>query len=476
MRPQRKMVAWAASAAIAAFPFASCDGEAPARGGSVGGDATPVSGNPDDAGADRECGKAPLDSAQSETSTPPLGVFWSPFKSVSPPDRFPQRPNGEVVAEFDPQTLAISQRARILLKDRITAAWAYSPDQRYLALGDVASSGVRIVDLERWEISSEFDLPGDGSVKHLAWARPDQLLATTETKDTHELIAANPRSGRVLAREEIPRSLRPIAIDPFRDRIVLLLAPADALGAARLAVYNGNGPFVSSALKRIRAGSRPAVEEGTGRVEQPALAVDPAEGRAFVLPADGPVAEIDVTTDALPVTYHDLADPGRDSAGLSNHSRTATWLGCETIALTGTDSRPVGPPRQHPAGLQLIDVRDWTASSIDTKTEHVTASDGFLLASRVEPPDSFRSAGLAILSSDGGELGRIPGSQEPRLVGTNTGFAYVSIGNRPKTKVGIFELPSAAKIGTTRPSSQAIQFPNGSARLSEAARTRGYYP
>ena len=67
----------------------------------------------------------------------------------------------------------------------------------------------------------------------------------TETPDAHELITADTRSSRVLARDKIPPSLRPIAIDPFRDRIVLLLTPAGAFGAARR-LSTAECPLVSS--------------------------------------------------------------------------------------------------------------------------------------------------------------------------------------------------------------------------------------
>ena len=50
------------------------------------------------AGTDGKCGQSPLESAQAEQPTPAIGVFWRPFQSVSPPDRFPQRPTGELLA------------------------------------------------------------------------------------------------------------------------------------------------------------------------------------------------------------------------------------------------------------------------------------------------------------------------------------------------------------------------------------------
>jgi len=128
----------------------------------------------------------------------------------------------------------------------------------------------------------------------------------------------------------------------------------------------------------------------------PALAVDRSGNRAFVVGAGTPVAEVDLTTSS--VTYHDLSTPvsllGRLHAWLEptaeakateGPNREAAWLGDGMLAVWGWNDRTSFKGDQvhvwaEPAGLTLVDTRDWSSRVLDSGASSMTVANGNLLA------------------------------------------------------------------------------------------------
>jgi hypothetical protein len=178
---------------------------------------------------------------------------------------------------------------------------------------------------------------------------------------------------------------------------MLLLAPVKGIGPARVAIVDRRGAVRFVELERIRAGTQ-LVDSTSHRVRQhlPGLAVDPAGRRAFVV-APGLVASVDLAS--LAVSYHEPArttavfarlrdwlDPAAYAKGASGPTRTARWLGGGLLAVTGADeqlltnARGDARSRVLPAGLSLVDTRDWSLRTLADRATDVRVAGDLLLA------------------------------------------------------------------------------------------------
>src|SRR5919199_999781 len=160
----------------------------------------------------------------------------------------------------------------------------------------------------------------------------------------------------------------------------------------RLDVVAADGSVRSVGLDRVRAGSSwppEGFDTPIGTTRQPALAVDPEGNRAFVIQPDGPAAEIDLRT--LAVSYHDLSaprsllarldgwlTPTARAKGLNGPQWRGLWLGDGLLAVTGTEETASTDANNQlvgsaaPAGLAIVDTRDWTIRMLDRGADTVT--------------------------------------------------------------------------------------------------------
>lgn len=212
------------------------------------------------------------------------------------------------------------------------------------------------------------------------------LLATAPATAIVAGVDAGRR--RVIWRRRLGGSLQ--AGEPYRGGLVLVLGPRGrALGPSRLVRVGPGGRTRSAPLPEIRSGSEP--DGSVTQVWDPGLALDRSGGRAFVVQARAPVAEVDL--DTLEVRSHPLEHGARAADAVAGPTRDAIWLGRGRLAVTGSDSRS-------PAGLTLIDTRDWRARTIDRRTTDAVLVSGTLLASTFL--DQRRSgSGLTGYSPDG---------------------------------------------------------------------------
>ena len=172
---------------------------------------------------------------------------------------------------------------------------------------------------------------------------------------------------------------------------MLLLAPEGRIGPARLAV-------ISVELSRIRAGSNVGHEEPVAFVPElrhPGITVDEAGDRAFVAGASGdPIAEVRLTTldvsyrspstsRSWPARLRDWLEPAAAAKGpVASSHRVVRWLGNGLLALSGSDTTPTGPETMAstPAGLSIVDTRDWSLRVVDSSISGLIRTAGMLVA------------------------------------------------------------------------------------------------
>jgi hypothetical protein len=130
------------------------------------------------------------------------------------------------------------------------------------------------------------------------------------------------------------------------------------------------------------------------RVDLPGLAVNPAGTRALVVPAEGRVAEIDLAAGQVvyraarvPVSLlgrlRNWLEPAAEAKAREGPERQAAWLWGDFVAVSGQDAQRLGGQDQErttPAGLALIDIRNWRKRTLDERATQFSFSGGTLLA------------------------------------------------------------------------------------------------
>ena len=350
--------------------------------------------------------------------------------------------------------------------DRRSVSFSYyhsavdrSPDGGTLALGADDRGYVQLVDLERMESIGTVDVGGSGYFERLNWVAPDLLLASVSGLPSRA-VAIDPIARRVLSEHELQGTV--LSSQPVEGGLVLLLAPSERIGPARLAVFDGESVRTAE-LREVRAGWQQVSEGETeedyrSRQSIPGLAVDPSGSRALVVPAGNRVAEVDLET--LEVAYHDLAEPvsllGRlrdwlepaaHAKSVDGPERNAVWLPSGLVAVSGSHYAADGDRMDvTPAGLALIDPDDWSVRRLSDEPNWVSLRGDALLASAWKE-DSGEQA-VIVFDTDGEERFslRRPAAD---LSQTSGGLLYVATGDGARYE--LVDLETGETVGRAAP-------------------------
>jgi hypothetical protein len=381
--------------------------------------------------------------------------------------------NGSRLTSIDESSLRATGRRSASLG--FVDSWAFPPSGGLVALAAhpyenaPALGSIRFVALPSLRLVRRTVRLG-GTARALLWGRPDRIVALVQDccANTSWIATIDVGSRRVLSRQPLDGVVSAIA--RTGDALVLVSTPENSIGAARLVVARADGGVRSAELERVRAGwSWPQGSGGgdpIGTQRLPGLAVDPQGERAYVLQPDGPAAEIDLGT--LAVSYHDLTasrsvlarlaawlQPAAQAKGLNGPTRTARWLGDGLIAVTGTDEQASkGPDGQltmtgTPAGLAIVDTRDWSVGMLDRGADAVTPAAGYLLATgRTWSSVSERSTGmgLAIYGAGGSTRARLFAGASVWVQAVAAGRAYVDEDANGARTIAVVELASGRVV------------------------------
>jgi hypothetical protein len=362
-----------------------------------------------------------------------------------------------IVGDRPPMLVRLDSRSlrplpgRWLRLDGSVAGYGWSPDRSVLALGDSDESVLHLVDVGRMRLLGKVRLGAPGAPQWFAWLGPRRLVAVAEDSPgdpaaepgESSVLLVDPLSRRVLQRRRLEGRTASFVV--LRDRVVMLTTPVEGIGTARLAVADGHGRVRAVPLRAIAAGFKQPADwsDGAGEERQAGLAVDPAGDRAFVVAAGVPVAEVDL--DDLGVTYRGLSRPAsllRRLAGwlvppveakmVSGPLRSACWLGDGLLAVWGSDRRVVkdaaGNPgvEETPAGLKLVDTRDWSVRQVHPSATSIRWRGGRLLVYGVpgysEPEEGI---GLTLYGPGGRPAVRLFRGRPIGDVWVNGDLAYV---------------------------------------------------
>ena len=367
---------------------------------------------------------------------------------------------GPLIGHADTRAIWVGRRSPKLRIFNPVRAWAYCPDGSAIALATQpetmpGSGKLQIVDPRLVRRIALVRLPW-GNARAVAWG-PGRINVVLEDFDAGEIhvVSVDGSTYRPVARRTLPGAV--FGATRVGQTIVLVTGPAHGIGTASLSVIDSDGSVRSVELPQIAAGMDTPDDVNTdfSKLHQniPGLAVDPA-GRAFVVPASGPVAEVALPT--LAVSYHSLSQPvsllGRvrdwfepkaEAKGTNGPMRTAQWLGDGVVAVTGGDeSATMGQDHQlraswTPAGLTLIDTNTWGTKLVDRGADSLEVAGETMLVTGARWEDSARSGmGFAAYSFDGTR----------RLSVLRGDAAYVLLAWRGKAYVGVGESNGATVV------------------------------
>jgi hypothetical protein len=327
-------------------------------------------------------------------------------------------------------------------------AWSFSPAESKVAVAGGAPLEVRIVDVRRMRLEDVIALPRsfarppeEPAVAVLAWPTARRILALVEWGAWgHALVVVDPVERRIVSRETIEGTL--VGQARTDDGLALLLAPPARIGPSRLLMIDGAGEQRSIALAEVPAGFETIdPQRAVQRLELPAVAVDPTGARALVIPAAGPLAEIDLATGQ--VAYRNVREPvsllGRlrnwleptaEAKAAEGPTRQAAWVGADLVAVSGQDAHRLagGHEQTTPAGLALIDVRHWTKRTLDEHASQFSFSAGTLLAygtTSNSATQETRGMGLTAYGLDGKRRFHLFADEPIYYLETAGSYAYV---------------------------------------------------
>jgi hypothetical protein len=263
----------------------------------------------------------------------------------------------------------------------------------------------------------------EGAALALSWRSPHRIVALMQdccpAASSVSVAVIDPGARRIMSRTRLAGDAA--AWTRTRNELVVLVTPVNAIGPAQLMIIDAVGGIRTVGLARVAAGRTWPEDHSApmlGTQQIPAVAVDSATRRAYVIQPDGLAAE--VSLESLEVSYHELApaslaarlsawlQPGAQAKGLNGTAWQGLSLGDGFVAVTGTVQRATvsGNSEQmssFPAGLAIVDVRNWTVRTLDHGADSVAVSDGLLLAtgrSSTSTQQGSSGMGLAAYGAD----------------------------------------------------------------------------
>jgi hypothetical protein len=233
-------------------------------------------------------------------------------------------------------------------------------------------------------------VPLDGGFYAGLWPRPGRLYAFVGGDTALALDTVDTVARRVLTSRPIAGPLLQLA--RTGDRLVLLAGADNAIVPARLIVIGSDGSVRTVTVQRILAGTQfdRASTDSIGSTNLPGLAVDPVGDVAYVIDASGLVAAVDLSN--LSVSYHQLGSvslltriaawltPAAEAKGTNGAMLTARWLGKGLIAVAGTrETATAQADSYRPTGLQIVDTRNWSVRTLDSRADTFMVADRRLL-------------------------------------------------------------------------------------------------
>jgi hypothetical protein len=363
--------------------------------------------------------------------------------------------DGQELVRVAPVSLRPLPGRRLRLQGRLEA-WALSPDERRLAAVTGQASVLQVIDAEAMRDIGRMRTLARGSKPTVIWPRSDRLWIVLAAFGGTTVVTVDPVAQRVVSRRRLAGVVARAASSPAGP--VLLLAPSNLIGPARLVTVDAAGAVEEVSLDGVSAGLMPTQRApSVERVRTPGLVVDPDGRHAYVVSSRPYVLEVDLRDGTVsghrPAARTSLVDrlrellvPAAEAYARVGPVRAAAWIGEGRIAYSGYDGDAVWRSgggvegEQRPAGLHVVDTRDWTVETLDERASTFDAAAGLVLTD---------GRGLAAYSPDGRERFRALADRRLEIVATAASLAYVR--TPPEPALQVVDLADGRIIGTSAP-------------------------
>jgi len=339
--------------------------------------------------------------------------------------------------------VARAGRTSKLALDGHTFGWSFSPTGDQLVLGRDRIPELRFLDVRRFRrLGKDLGVGDwDATVAATAWFDSQTLVAVVAGVDCCPAVRSttvlwiDPLNREIVRRQPLDEAL--VRVAKGWGGIALLLAPPVGIGPSRLAVVDRSG--VRVVPLGISSGTEYSGDESDprARTNHPALAVDSNRQVAYVVAADGEVAEVNLAT--LTITTRRPVATGRQLSApakfLEGSVRHAVVLPGGVIAATGTDytmgKDASGRPSvlATPSGLHLVNPYSWTVRAVDAGATSLRVMAGGELVA------SGPRSGVAAFGFDGVLRFRAFPGKYAWIVEAFDKRAYVRVGNSRRVKV-----------------------------------------
>ena len=355
------------------------------------------------------------------------------------------------IAELDALTLRPLRTANVGFPP--AGVVARSPDGSTLAVASGNSADLRLVQRERFRASGSAIVlgRGGGHVEALAWPARRSLIALV-VHSRPRVVAVDPWARRVTGVRELDGSV--VAVRSSPRGLVVFLAPRGGIGPAGLLVA-GAGGFRTLKLAGVHAGWN------TGAVLRrivPGLAVDPDGRHAVVVSGTDRAIEIDLETltarsreltrpASLLARLRDWLEPAAQAKSIDGPMREAIWVGRHHVAVSGVD---VSGRNASPAGVRLIDTRDWSVRTLSKHASAVAASGLTLLAfGGGWTADRLHSIGLHGFDAFGRKRFHVFGARHISSIATAGRYGYVTGGSSMRFEVVDLRFGRVTRVART---------------------------
>lgn len=267
--------------------------------------------------------------------------------------------------------------------------YSYSPSGDRLAVvhGNGSNDdGLTLLDPRTLRVVGTFSTGVRLPVLAIDWTRSGivEIAGACCSAQADTLVRINPSTGTV-TQTPLHGSLQRAVATP--DALYVVVGPISGIGPSRISRLDGSGTRVLP-LTQIRSGLDPATAHPRHQIT-PALAVDPTTNTAYVLSPGAPVAKAAFTTGT--VTYHTLAQrhsladllagwlipPAAGKEDIYGADWTAQWLGNGLLVTAGSTT---SPHTSTPTGMRILNVGNWTQTTLDKTADGFVVADGALIA------------------------------------------------------------------------------------------------
>jgi hypothetical protein len=304
----------------------------------------------------------------------------------------------------DARTLAPVD-ARSIALDLPNGPLLRSPDGTALAIS--IGAGLVFYDTVRMGKIATLNVNSFARLTPVAWPTPQRLFVLGSKGAYEEVLVVDAATYTVAAQVPVPDGNSTVV--PLADGIAYLAWPSTAIAPARVVFVKSDGTSRAVTLKRIQAGIRWHMVRGVqvAEIRQPGLTADPVSGTAYLVGAKGMAAEIDSKGT---VTYHPIGPVSarrlaRVEKSLNGPTRYAHWLGDGRLAVAGANATATVLPNKsiretwEPAGVAVVDTRNWSSRMIDSSASWFVMGDGALVMSTARVVKAYATDGTLRFST-----------------------------------------------------------------------------